>query len=217
MPIFRTINKDILFVHIPKAGGTSVEKFFHANQFAVLFIDHAGTKNQYMSSLNNLTKCSPQHMHGDLLKSYFDLSKFSSIFMMVRHPLDRIVSEYNYRMKIAKVEKKKSVEINTWINETIQAYSSDPYIHDNHLRPQWHFLLDNCKIFKLEDSMNSKWVESVEKYCNIKFSIREVKVFFSSGLPTRDIGSKLSRATFDLIYKFYEKDFEVFKYQKSLT
>ena len=217
MPIFRTINKDILFVHIPKAGGTSVEKFFHANQFAVLFIDNAGTKNQYMNSLNNLTKCSPQHMHGDLLKSYFDLSKFSSIFMMVRHPLDRIVSEYNFRMKIAKVEKKKSVEINTWINETIQAYSSDPYIHDNHLRPQWHFLLDNCKIFKLEDSMNSKWVESVEKYCNIKFSIREVKVFFSSGLPTSDISSKLSRATSDLIYKFYEKDFEVFKYQKSLT
>ena len=217
MPIFRTINKDILFVHIPKAGGTSVEKFFHANQFAVLFIDHAGAKNQYMNSLNNLTKCSPQHMHGDLLKSYFDLSKFSSIFMMVRHPLDRIVSEYNFRMKIAKVEKKKSVEINTWINETIQAYSSDPYIHDNHLRPQWHFLLDNCKIFKLEDSMNSKWVESVEKYCNIKFSIREVKVFFSSGLPTRDIGSKLSRETSNLIYKFYEKDFEIFKYQKSLT
>ena len=217
MPIFRTINKDILFVHIPKAGGTSVEKFFHANQFTVLFIDHAGNKTQYMNSLNNLTKCSPQHMHADLLKSYFDLSKFSSIFMMVRHPVDRIVSEYNYRMKIAKIEKKNNVEINTWINQTIQACSSDPYIHDNHLRPQWHFLLDNCKAFKLEDSMNSKWVESVEKYCNIKFSIREVKVFFSSGLPTRDIGSKLSRETSNLIYKFYEKDFEIFKYQKSLT
>ena len=216
MPIFRTTNKDILFIHIPKAGGTSVEKFFYANQFAVLFIDHAGNKAQYMNSLNNLTKCSPQHMHGDLLKSYFDLSKFSSIFMMVRHPVEKIVSEYNYRMKITKIEKKKNIEINTWINEAIQACSSNPYIYDNHLRPQWHFLLDNCKVFKLEDGMHSKWVESVEKYCNVKFSIRQVKVFFSSGLPTKDIGSKLSNLTFDLIYKFYEKDFEIFKYQKNL-
>lgn len=216
MPIFRTTNKDILFIHIPKAGGTSVEKFFYANQFAVLFIDHAGNKAQYMNSLNNLTKCSPQHMHGDLLKSYFDLSKFSSIFTMVRHPVEKIVSEYNYRMKIAKIEKKKNIEINTWINEAIQACSSNPYIYDNHLRPQWHFLLDNCKVFKLEDGMHSKWVESVEKYCNVKFSIRKVKVFFSGGLPTKDIGSKLNNLTFDLIYKFYEKDFEIFKYQKSL-
>ena len=81
MPIFRTVNKDILFIHIPKAGGTSVEKFFYINRFAVLFIDNAGNKTQYRNSLNNLTKCSPQHMHGDLLKSYFDLSKFSSIFI----------------------------------------------------------------------------------------------------------------------------------------
>ena len=216
MPIFRTANKDILFIHVPKAGGTSVEKFFYANRFTVIFIDHAGSKAQHLNSLNNLTKCSPQHMHGDLLKSYFDLSKFSSIFMMVRHPVERIISEYNYRMKIAKIEKKENVEINTWINEAIQACSFNPYIYDNHLRPQWHFLLDNCKVFKLEDSMYSKWVESVEKHCNIKFSIREVKVFFSSGLPTKDIGSKLSNLTFDLIYKFYERDFEIFKYKKSL-
>ena len=73
MPIFRTTNKDILFIHIPKAGGTSVEKFFYANRFSILFIDNAGKKTQYLNSLNNLTKCSPQHMHGDLLKSYFDL------------------------------------------------------------------------------------------------------------------------------------------------
>ena len=216
MPIFRTTNKDILFIHVPKAGGTSVEKFFYANRFTVLFIDNTENKTQHLNSLNNLTKCSPQHMHGDLLKSYFELSKFSSIFMMVRHPVERIVSEYNFRMKIAKIEKKQNIEINSWINEAIQAYSSNPYIRDNHIRPQWHFLLDNCKVFKLEDGMNSTWVESVEKYCNIKFNIREVRVFFSSGLPTKDIGMKLSNSTFDLICKFYEKDFEIFKYQKKL-
>ena len=217
MPIFRTTNKDILFIHIPKAGGTSVEKFFYANRFAILFVDHAGKKTQYLNSLNNLTKCSPQHMHGDLLKSYFDLSKFSSTFTMVRHPVERIVSEYNYRMKIAKIEKTKNIEINAWVNEALQAYSSNPYIYDNHLRPQSQFLVDNCKIFKLEDKMNSKWVESIEKHCDIKFKIREVRIFFASGLPTKDIGMKLSNKTFDLIYKFYEKDFEIFKYEKKLN
>ena len=215
MPIFRTNNKDILFIHIPKTGGTSVEKFFNANRFAVLFYDDAGNKTQYLNSLNNLTKCSPQHMHGDLFKAYFDLSKFSSIFMMVRHPVERIVSEYNWRMRIAKIEKTKNTEINTWINEALQAYSSNPYIYDNHLRPQWHFLLDNCKVFKLEDKMNFEWVESIEKHCDIKFQIREVRIFFSSGLPTKDIGMKLSKETFDLICKFYEKDFEIFKYEKN--
>ena len=215
MPIFRTNNKDILFIHIPKTGGTSVENFFKANSFAVLFYDDAGNKTQYLNSLNNLTKCSPQHMHGDLFKAYFDLSKFSSIFMMVRHPVERIVSEYNWRMRIAKIEKTKNTEINTWINEALQAYSSNPYIYDNHLRPQWHFLLDNCKVFKLEDKMNAEWVESIEKHCDIKFQIREVGIFFSSGLPTKDIGMKLSKETFDLICKFYEKDFEIFKYEKN--
>lgn len=54
MPLFHKNNKRILFIHIPKAGGTSIEQFFKRNGWEMEFYDGGGkgTKNEF-------TRCSP--------------------------------------------------------------------------------------------------------------------------------------------------------------
>ena len=75
MPIYTAPDKDlkILFVHIPKCGGGSVELFLRSNGFSqsLYSIDH-----QILSTY----KCSPQHWHAELLSKVLDIEKFDYVF-----------------------------------------------------------------------------------------------------------------------------------------
>ena len=67
----------VIFVHIPKTGGTSIERFFGAKQFA---------RTGKHASVSNLR----QAVGADAWNHYF---KFS----FVRNPWDRMVSYFNWR------------------------------------------------------------------------------------------------------------------------
>ena len=92
MPIFKKGKQDLLFIHVPKTGGTSIEKLFHLSGWRTAYLD----LNLKGKSFNHLRICSPQHMHAEMLQQQLLIHKFSGIFMTVRHPYDRFRSEYAY-------------------------------------------------------------------------------------------------------------------------
>src|ERR1700722_5127549 len=127
MPVFQKNNVSILFVHIPKAGGTRVENFFRQLGWKVSLFDGGQVK----PSLNTVSWCSPQHFHATILKNIFNINRFEYCFAIVRNPIDRIKSEVRWR----KAYFNPAIEPEQWIENALLSYGSNPFIHDNHIRP----------------------------------------------------------------------------------
>jgi hypothetical protein len=149
VPVFIKDKRYVLFPHVPKTGGTSIERLFKQNGWQV----HLRDGRTGPGTLNWVRRCSPQHMHAHLLREIVDLQRVDLIFMIVRDPLARFRSEYAMRQKEPGRTDEASVE--AWADRVLSRYASDPYAVDNHLRPQHEFLLDGCEVFRLEDGLDA--------------------------------------------------------------
>jgi hypothetical protein len=147
VPVFEKAGKYVLFVHIPKAGGTTIEHIFRQNHWNVHLFDGGDTS----SSLNNVLKCSPQHWHAAILKDVLRLNSFAAELCTIRHPIDRIKSEYRWRRKHFGINK----IANDWIAAAIEEFKRNPFVHDNHIRPQSEFILPSLQVFRIEDGIES--------------------------------------------------------------
>ncbi len=172
MPVFSKGKKHFLFVHIPKTGGTSIEKCFQDNGFRISYRDVGGKL-----SLNSIRKCSPQHMHAELLEQTFNLSSFEGIFMLVRDPLSRVRSEFG--MRNHNTYKGDNDHFHRWFSKTLRTYSEDKFVYDNHFRPQSDFYIQGASVYKLESGMSS--------------IIQEISNDFELGLEYEDIPHTLNR------------------------
>tara|TARA_B100000242_G_C42907092_1_gene420629 strand:- start:58 stop:660 length:603 start_codon:yes stop_codon:yes gene_type:complete len=145
MPIFSKQNKIILFIHIPKCGGSSISRIFQQNNWDVSF----SLQGKNISEIQYL-KSSPQHYHGEIIKNIFNISKFNKTFTIVRNPFNRLKSEYYWQLnnKIS-----TNITPEDWLNNVIEKYSQNKYIFDNHIRPQNEFILEQVNIFKLEEGL----------------------------------------------------------------
>jgi hypothetical protein len=83
MPIF---NNEITFIHIPKCGGTSIEKFLQHNGYKMKLFTSTGS-----IFINGHT---PQHC---TFKELEELNLLTDkVFTIIRPEIDRVVSEYFY-------------------------------------------------------------------------------------------------------------------------
>jgi hypothetical protein len=158
MPVFRQDGRAILFVHVPKAGGSSLERLFAKSGWTTGYRDPKGG----VGSMNSVRRCSPQHMHRPMLEQVFRLDRFDAVFMTVREPLARFRSEFAYRNS-ARVSA-TAAEVEAWYDEAFREYRHDPFVFDNHLRPQWEFHLPGAHVYRLEDGLeavvsdlNTRW------------------------------------------------------------
>ena len=203
MPIFTKNNVHILYVHVPKTGGTSVEKLFRNNKWRSSYKDTG-------SNLNRIRRCSPQHMHLEMLQTVFDLEKIDYIFMTVRHPVDRLISEY--RMKKGP---KRGLTLADWFDKALKSYLENPFCFDNHFRPQSDFWHPYFQVFKLENEY-SHLIKEIEQRFNVDFEVKEIPHAMNRDKMVGEIDEKLIQITDSLrsrIELFYRRDFELFDYQ----
>ncbi len=207
MPIFHKEGKTILFIHIPKTGGTFVEALFKRNGYAIEFLAHGNNSG----FLNNVMRISPQHLHLDVLGSLFDFSKFDFIFTVVRNPLHRFESEYRMRNPEGKVP------IDSWGEKIIKRYKKKPGCLDNHLRPQVEFINSQVTWYKLENKLDDAWVTHI----NDRFGLNLVNAHsypinkspVIDGPPKHKTISETLRAS---IVECYQQDFQALNYSSSL-
>lgn len=152
MPIFSRNGENVLFVHIPKTGGTTIEYLVRdAGWELSFFYDGSGAYSRFP-----LVPCTPQHMHLEALDRYVDWSKISRAFTVVRNPVTRFVSEFFFqkpRFIQAKIIEKQDFE--RWAFRSLDRIRDDPFCFDNHLRPQSEFVRDGIRAFRFEDGLEA--------------------------------------------------------------
>lgn len=199
MPYYKNIR--ILFIHIPKTGGTSLENYLQQKSTQTLF---SGLTNNIMPS-EELQKISLQHQvlhniwkYRKILNVNFNNLK---ILTIVRNPYDRIISDlFHFNL----INKNTSTEK---IYEILKDYIIRTDL-DNHNIPQYKFICDtkgnintyikNIKIFKTE---------------TLTKELREYGFTDYKGLDSsKHYMNYLNKDSINLINKVYHIDFLIFDY-----
>ena len=206
MPVFRREGKNVLFVHVPKTGGTSVERLFVGSGWKATYLD----RKVGPESVNWLRRCSPQHMHAEMLQLLLHLDRFDHIFMTVRDPLARFRSEYSMRHRDDL--RTDSELVDAWAERAFSKYRANPFRHDNHLRPQHEFLVPGAVVYKLEDGLD-RMAADLRERCGLELA-EEVPHRMArakqSGIPSEKV--QVSPETEKRVREFYEGDYTQFGY-----
>lgn len=206
MPVFTRDGRNVLFVHIPKTGGSAVERHFVDAGWAMTYHDGRMARDKP----NYLRTCTPQHMHGALLEETFRLKRFDAIFAVVRDPVARFRSEYVMRHKTDLSTNAATVE--AWAEESFSRFEKNPFVHDNHIRPQVEFLVPRIRVYRLEDGLDAALADLDERYdLGVPTEVARVRTSEKTrGISSRDV--EVSATLDERIRTFYAADVERFGY-----
>lgn len=212
MPIFE--RQKIIFIHIPKTGGTSLENYFRKKFGNMKLVDTSGNHDfEYNGLMRNFGN-SPQHLiYGNFLELNIEDLKDYTIISVVRNPYHRIISDLLF-LKIATFQNSKD-----FFEEKIEEYLSSDNNHDNHKTPQYKFLVSseedediklvNCILLRTENLSDQMRNLSIG---NLSFS----DFNNHNNLNTKNSDNYMKYLTENSIRRineFYRKDFEIFGYE----
>jgi len=201
LPFYIKEGKTVFYVHVPKTGGTAVERLFSDNQFRVEYFDAGGPRG-----LNRFRRCAPQHMHAEQITTLLRPARMDFVFMTVRDPLRRLISEYKMRSKSQAV----LPPISIWFNQMCKQYQEDNYTGENHIRPQSEFWLPNCEVFRQEDGYGEVLVARIEEMLGITLKSQLIGMHHTGEVadPDPDELQKL----LPHVRQFYRSDYLMFGY-----
>jgi len=208
MPYFKNNKINLLFIHIPKTGGSSLEKYFSVKYNVPLNLKSLmSTENIRGFADKPEINSSLQHLTYNTIIKYNDFFKIDTnnleILTIVRNPYSKVMSDLFYFKKINIESSKEKVydEINSYLKEN----------HDNHVTSQYKFitdknekLIENIKILHTE-TLNCDMIALGYKDFNIKMNMNPNSVNYDDYLNENAI---------NLINTIYKKDFELLNYNK---
>jgi len=208
MPYF--VNKHILFIHIPKTGGTAIEEALLKNDNIILH--SLGKRSNTLFPEKKLMNISLQHQVYGVLEKYSKLCGIQMdnelrIISVLRNPYNKVISDLLYINWITKESTQDDVynNIRQWVIQT-------PEATDNHNVLQYLFLINKMDeidkkitLFRNE-TLTSEFNEYFKKE-NIVLEQQHIK----------DYSHMLNDNSIALINKVYRKDFEYFGYPMKTT
>lgn len=203
MPIFDINGQRVLYVHVPKTGGSSIEEALAAH----------GRMSFKKSSVPDGFPCTPQHFHAQQLIDLFPSWReaFDLVFVTVRDPKSRLESEYRFRMQGLRqaFPGKPMPPFSVWSMHFLQEARKNPFVLDNHLRPQSEFILPGARVFKYEDGLASCLME-VAGLLGVRgeISLPHLNQSIGPGAGQVTWSIELEAAFLD----FYARDYETLSY-----
>ena len=147
MPLFKKDNKTVLFIHIPKCAGTTIERAFEDAGWDIEFLVEPARRGH-----KDWSPCNPQHWHyEDLLKNVHNNYNIDYEFTVVRNPFQRLLSEMYWR---GNATNNITESINTTGLQYLNSYIKNNYTMDNHIRPQKQFIGPTTNVFRYENLQN---------------------------------------------------------------
>jgi hypothetical protein len=206
MPYYKAIN--ILFIHIPKTGGTSLENYLKTFCKQTLYLTKPEIENKNIIPNN---KISYQHQTYKTLLKYKEILDIDftniTIITIVRNPYNRAISDLFY-FKLIDVKSSPHdvfIKLKEFINSNYDKY-------DNHSLPQYEYIINtygeinnDIKIFRCENLKNEIIKYGFHKFNNNENTNKKGKI---------DYNKYLNKDSINLINNYYKKDFEIFNYKQ---
>ena len=209
MPVFSRGDVHVLFVHVPKTGGTALEHCFEDAGFTTTFRDTSPAR----VGPALVRRCSPQHLHGALLAELVRLEALTASFMVVRHPDDRFRSEFAFRRGRGLDAPPRPAAVERWGLRKLERSVEDPYLHDNHFRPQWEFAVPGVSVFRYEDGLDAV-VEALNREHALDLpAVRRHNARRAGGRPSAEV--PLTPRLREALRDRYAGDFTQFAYDRS--
>ncbi len=142
MPLFKINDCKLLFIHIPKTGGTSLEHW----------LSDQGEISYYSTVVPSFLKCSPQHFTMSYLK-LLDPHLDCPAFTIVRDPYDRAESEYFFRVKGQSPNLRPN--FSAWMIRHLELAGRNPHHLDNHWLPQSYFVETDVTVYRYEEGIDT--------------------------------------------------------------
>ena len=212
MPYFKNDKINILFIHVPKTGGSSFEIYLSKKYNIPLNNNSLFSKQNNNIMPNELKKISLQHQTFQNIKNNKDILNINfeniKIISFVRNPYERLISDLFF-YKIINID----TNVDTIPNIILKYIRASPSTYDNHNIPQNNFLIDssnklyeNITIIKTENLTNS--------LINIGFYDFNINNEQVNKYGKIDYYKYLNKESIKHINNHYCKDFELFKYKK---
>jgi hypothetical protein len=201
MPFYRYREQILYYAHIPKCAGTSLNEYLEARFGKPAMQDRRYIKDPALSPWN---KTSPQHIDRDALTRLFPRGFYDESFAVVRHPEARIASVFAFQKKERRIPRWMPISI--WLASLERRRRRNPYIYDNHARPQVDFLPERTTIFRMEDGLDRvvNWLD--ERFTTEARDLRIGHAKRSDKIIVLDESSR------SLVQRLYSADYEAFGY-----
>lgn len=196
--------RSFLFPHIPKTGGNSIARFFRRNGAGVFVFDRD-------NAMSHLLRCPSQHFQYELLDRIYNIDRFDFTFAVVRNPIARAKSDYLWAHR----RRPKGDVLPTfddWFTGLAEIYEREPYVLDNHIRPQFHFVGPKIsKVYRFENGLEN-CIRDV--LANVGVELRAANGFLKKensaqqhhGRNSEDV--EMTERTKDLMHEVYAEDFK---------
>ncbi|MDJ0628596.1 MAG: sulfotransferase family 2 domain-containing protein [Rhodobacter sp.] len=212
MPVYVINGKRILFSHIPKCGGSSIEAALRPMGHEFLF------DRRFHNDPDRFSACSAQHLHRAAIARLFPDGAFDYEFAVVRHPVDRAVSEFRFRRDLRPRTRKvtrparlgpEPEDFDAWVRYMTAGAARHPYLFDNHVRPQAAFIGPETRVFRFEDGLARVFAELSETLgTGIVPPAKRHQV-------SRHTPVEVDKAARDRLEAFYAADFDTFGYGRA--
>jgi len=195
------------FVHIPKTGGSAIVTS------AFLFGVKWGGSKMYPF------RESPQVFHSRIFAVepnwFHDPEQSfpgSKTFAVVRNPLSRIVSEYNF-IRHNPDCKNESSELNKWVKTKLKLARLNYKLDDHHFAPQYMYIYDKEGKRKVDyvlkyENLDSEFKQLMKEF-GLKVKLTKTKI--NSKKCNMKV-SDLDKVSIQMIKDFYKDDFALFDY-----
>ena len=158
MPLAMIGSGLVLFAHVPKCAGTSVEQYLAAAFGPLAFCDSGFNR---LPPRRRWSKTSPQHADAATLQRLFPPGFLRASFAVVRHPVPRMVSVFRFQRDI---ERKIPPEtrFEDWLRAVVMP-PRKPWALDNHIRPMVDMVPEDAAVFRLEDGWDAviDWLQQL--------------------------------------------------------
>jgi len=150
----------------------------------------------------------PRHQPATVLQKVYLPEMIDYAFVVVRHPVARLVSEYRYQRRSGAIQlsRLRMFGFEAWLRYALHRARTNPDWRVGHFRPQVKYECFNCEVFRYEEGLG-RVIRRISEVTGVDLPDTLPSTNVSLQRPVR-----ISQASLQLIAVHYGADFERFGY-----